>query len=379
VKILFVTKFYPPVKGGIERYSHILCTGLRERGIEVEVVAAADQDQEPCVEMVDGIKVHRLAAFASIKRMPLTLGLPRLLARLARDCDLLHFNFPNPWTEMVYLAVCGSKDSVVTYHSDIYRQKVFLWLYRPWIHAFLKRTAAIIATSPNYIESSPFLSRYRDHCRSIVLPVDIKMFTESPQEEILAIKEEFGPFVLFVGRLVYYKGLEHLIDAMGLLCGIRLVVIGQGELEGVYRAQAEKLNLGDRVRFLGRIEDDQMKLFYAACKCFVLPSIYRSEAFGMVLGEAMACGAPVISTELGTGTSYINQDGKTGYVVLPGDPVALAEKINQICKDDSSRDRLGGAGRARIEQGFTKEHMMDRTIALYEEILARPVAGAGTD
>ena len=99
----------------------------------------------------------------------------------------------------------------------------------------------------------------------------------------------------------------------------------------------------------------------------------------MVLGEAMACGAPVISTELGTGTSYINQDGKTGYVVLPGDPVALAEKINQICKDDSSRDRLGGAGRARIEQGFTKEHMMDRTIALYEEILARPVAGAGTD
>ncbi len=372
LKILFATKFYPPTKGGIERYSHILCTGLREQGVEVEVVAAAEQGQDPCVEMVDGIKVYRLAAFAHVKRMPITLGLPRLLARLAQECDLVHFNFPNPWAEMSYLAFSGSKRSVVTYHSDIYRQQFFLKLYKPWIHAFLKRTAAIIATSPNYIESSPILSQYRDRCRSIVLPVDIQAFAESPPTATAAIENEFGPYVLFVGRMVYYKGLEHLIDAVGLLSDVRLVIIGQGELESVYRAQVEKLRLGARVHFLGRVEDDRMKLFYSACKCFVLPSIYRSEAFGMVLGEAMACGAPVISTELGTGTSYINRDGETGYVVPPGDPSILAEKIALICADDDLRSRLGRAGRERVEQGFTRDQMIDKTTRLYEEILDLP-------
>jgi rhamnosyl/mannosyltransferase len=173
-----------------------------------------------------------------------------------------------------------------------------------------------------------------------------------------------------VGRLVYYKGLEHLIEALALLREIRLVVVGRGPLENACRAQVERLKLSARVSFLGKLPDEQLRTLYCACQCLVLPSVARSEAFGMVLAEAMASGRPVISTELSTGTSFVNLDGETGFVVPPGNVGALAEKIGLLLENRELREELGRKARRRVEGFFRQEVMVDNTLKLYQEALA---------
>lgn len=369
MKILFVTKYYPPSEGGIERYSHLLCTGLTARGVQLEVVAAAEGNRSSGVEMIDGVKVHRLGSLAEIRGMAISPGLPRLMRQLAPGFDLVHLNFPNPWAELNYLAFCRHQQAVLTYHSDIFRQKVFLQFYTPFIHRLLRRMSAIIATSPNYVASSPFLSRYRNRCRVIPLPVDTAAMMQVDGDEVDAARRRFGSFVLFTGRLVYYKGLEHLIAAIAQLRDTRLVVVGKGRMETEYRSQVEKLGLRERVSFLGKIPDEQLKALYHACQCFVLPSVARSEAFGMVLAEAMACARPVISTELTTGTSFVNQDNETGFVVPPAAPSALAGKIDLLVNDKALQQEMGRKGRQRVEQEFRTEIMVEKTLRLYEELL----------
>jgi rhamnosyl/mannosyltransferase len=186
------------------------------------------------------------------------------------------------------------------------------------------------------------------------------------------IKGHFGNFVLFVGRLVYYKGLEYLIEAMVSLPELQLVISGRGPLEGRYRALTKKIGLEDRVHFLGLVDDEELQRLHAASLCFVLPSVFRTEAFGMVLGEAMSYGTPVISTELGTGTSFINQDGKTGFVVPPANAEAIAEKIALLRDDNGLRVELGANAKERVVREFSKEQMIGKTLALYEELLAKP-------
>ena len=271
MRVLFVTKFYSPTEGGIERYSQILCKGARDRGIEIEVVAAVQGERNSRVDEVDGIRVHRLGLLTTVRGAPITPGAPSLLRELAPQFDLIHHNFPNPWIELCHLAVCGGYKALVTYHSDIFRQKILLKLYRPWVHKFLKSTSAIIATSPNYIASSPFLLQHRERCHSIPLPVITAPLAEDA--DISAIKERYGDFVLFVGRLVYYKGLQHLIEAMVLLPDMQLLVSGRGPLEGEYRKLARKLGVEDRVHFLGMADDGELQRLYAASLCLVLPSV----------------------------------------------------------------------------------------------------------
>lgn len=369
MRVLFLTKYYPPSEGGIERYSHLLCTGLAERGVQMEVVAAAERDRTSRTEIVDGIKVHRLGSLAEVRGVAVSPGFPGLVRQLAPGFDLVHLNFPNPWAELNYLAFCRHQQAVLTYHSDIFRQRIFLKLYSSFIHRLLRRMSAIIATSPNYVASSPFLSQYRDRCRVVPLPVDTASLVQVAGDKVDAVRRQYGKFVLFAGRLVYYKGLEHLIAAIDQLEDIRLVIVGKGRMEGNCRAQVERLGLTGRVSFLGKVPDEQLKALYHACQCFVLPSVARSEAFGMVLAEAMACGRPVISTELSTGTSYVNQDGETGFVVPPADPAALAEKIDLLVRDEDLQKEMGRKGRYRVEQEFRKEIMIEKTLRLYEEVL----------
>ncbi len=370
MRVLFITKHYPPSEGGIERYSHLLCTGLVRSGIEVEVVAAAEDQRHSSAEMIDGVKVHRLGTLLGLSGAPISPGLPRLLSRLAPRFDLLHLNFPNPWTELAYLCFGRRKQAVLTYHGDIFRQKLFLRLYSPFIHILMRQMSAIIATSTNYVNSSPVLARYREKCRVIPLPVDTASLQPVETEGVEAMRRQYGEFVLFVGRLVYYKGLEHLIEAVGLLQDIRLVVVGRGPLEGTCRDLVARLKLDARVTFLGKIPDEDLRALYCACQCFVLPSVARSEAFGMVLAEAMASGRPVISTELSTGTSFVNLDNETGFVVPPGNAVALAQKIKLLFENKELQYKFGQQARQRVEQLFRQEIMIGDTLRLYREVLA---------
>jgi len=376
MKVLFLTKYYPPSEGGIERYGQMLCSDLVARGIGVEVVAAAEGRERTREEWVDGVKVHRLHPAMNFSSTPMTFDLPLLLKNIADGFDLLHINFPNPWTDLLYLALGRDRKAVMTYHSDIFRQSgtlsgFLLRAYHPFIHRVLAKVSAVVASSPNCIVNSPFLSRQTDKCRVIPMPVDVAALDGADPVQVGKERERFGKFVLFVGRLVEYKGLKYLIEALNQLDDTKLVVVGSGPLEQEHSKLVGQLGLQDRVCFLGRVSDERRRLLYHACRCFVLPSVSHAEGFGIVLAEAMACGKPVISTQLQTGTSYVNLDGVTGYVVPPRAPELLADKINVLMRDDVIHQQLGDRAKRRAVKEFDRSIVTEKTVNLYEEVMSR--------
>lgn len=215
------------------------------------------------------------------------------------------------------------------------------------------------------------MRRFRDKCVVIPLGIDMRKFDgKACGEEIAAIRSRWGGrIVLFVGRLTPYKGVSYLLDAMEGVSG-QLLIVGKGELERPLRGQAARKNLSARVNFLGELGEKEMVRFLHACDLLVLPSITRNEAFGVVQLEAMACGKPVVSTRLETGVEYVNQHGKTGLIVPPGDSKALAEAIDGLLRNEELRRKMGAEGRKRVAKKFTKERMAQETLKLYEEVLA---------
>jgi rhamnosyl/mannosyltransferase len=257
----------------------------------------------------------------------------------------------------------------VTYHSDIVRQARLAAWYGPFLRRFLRRADAIIATSDNYLQSSRILGGFRDKCTVIPLGIDLARFRLRPQQaaEIEAVRARYGPgIVLFIGRFRYYKGLHVLIRAMSRAEGT-LLLIGTGRLENDLRQLVRSTKLEDRVLFLGELSDREAEIHLHACDLLVLPSILRSEAFGIVLLEAMACAKPVVSTELGTGTSSANRHEETGLVVKPDDTESLAQAITHLLANPELREKYGKAGRQRVERHFSAQDMVDRILAVYEE------------
>jgi rhamnosyl/mannosyltransferase len=179
-----------------------------------------------------------------------------------------------------------------------------------------------------------------------------------------------GPWLVFVGRLRYYKGLSVLIDALARVPDAGLLLVGTGPEGASLRAQADRVGVSERVRWLGDVTDDELPQVLAAGDVFVLPSIARSEAFGVAMVEAMAAGLACVSTELGTGTSWVNQDGVTGLVVPHGRPDALADAVTHLLGDDRERQRMGDAARRRAHERFTDEAMVSNVAAVYEEAMA---------
>lgn len=366
MRILHVYKDYYPVLGGIENHIKMLAEGLIRRGIDVRVLVT-NTGPKTVVEEIEGVPVIKVGCPLRISGAPISPSFYAWMRRLRPD--IAHLHFPNPPGELGQLLLGQSRKFVLTYHSDIVRQKYLLRVYKPFLWKVLAKADRIIATSPNYIRSSPYLSRFAEKCVVIPLGVDLKPFEAVDDDQVQAIRQRYGsPLLLFVGKLRYYKGLQYLLEAMRQI-EARLLVVGTGPMEIAWRALAEELNLGDKVTFLGEVSDDDLPSYYQACDLFVLPASERSEAFGVVQIEAMACGKPVISTELGTGTSWVNVHGETGLVVPPRDSEALAEAISQLLADEALRSRLGQQGRQRAK-GFSQEAMVARVASLYEELLA---------
>ncbi|MDP2234541.1 MAG: glycosyltransferase, partial [Actinomycetota bacterium] len=287
--------------------------------------------------------------------------------------DLFHLHFPYPWGEVSWLRARTDTPTVLTYHSDIVRQKAALELYKPILRRVLDRVDLVIASSPNMVEHSPFLSEVSCKCRVVPFGIDVDAFASTPALETRAAAlrqpHDGRPIVLFVGRLIYYKGADVLVRAMASVPEADLVIIGSGPLEPELREIAESNNMTDRVTFLGGQPFDELVAWYHAADVFALPSTARSEAFGLVQLEAHATGTPVVSTTLTTGVPFANQDGETGLTVPPGDVEALAEAIRTLVTDDALRADLGRRALERVRTGFTIERMVDDTLAVYREAL----------
>ncbi len=368
MNILHLYKDYYPVVGGIENHLRTLAEAQAARGHTVTVLVTSPTRQSR-VETRGGVRVIYAGRLATVASTPLSLA---LFAALRRERpDVAHLHFPYPVGDLAQAVAGRARHTVITYHSDVVRQKTLLRLYAPWLRRTLARADAVIATSPPYVETSPFLARLAKRCTIIPYGIDARRFESADPAEVEAIRARYGQrLVLFVGLLRYYKGVEFLIRAMPAVEGRALLAGGEstrrrGELE----ALAHALGVAERVVFLGP-QEQALPALYHACDVFTLPSIERSEAFGIVQLEAMAAGRPVVSADVGTGVAWVNQHEVTGLVVPPRDAAQLAAGLNRLLADPALRQRLGAAGRQRVEQEFTASKMVDRIEALYERVLA---------
>jgi rhamnosyl/mannosyltransferase len=362
LRVLHVGKFYPPHAGGMESHLELLCR-LTQGEVDLSVVVSAD-DARTVREVRGGVPVTRLGTRLTLASASFNPGLAREIRRA--DADVVHFHHPNPPAVLGYLAARPRGRLVVTYHSDIVRQRVLGPLFAPILHRFLRRADAIVASSPDYAAASPVLRRHRERVTVIPFGIDPEEFRQVDEDEVRAIRARYGERIVFAaGRLVYYKGFGYLVRAMRRVDG-RLLIAGDGPLRAELARAADDAGVAERVTLLGRVPD--LRPYYHAARVFALPSVARSEAFGIVQMEAMACGLPVVNTALDTGVPFVSPHGVTGLTVPPADAGALADAITRLLDDAALRERLGAAGRARVETELSAETMARRTLELYRRV-----------
>ncbi|MCE5204287.1 MAG: glycosyltransferase [Actinomycetia bacterium] len=371
-----VNKYYPPHLGGIEYHMRDLAEALVTSGsADVRVIVSAN-GPGAVTEVVSGVEVVRVPRLFEFASTPVAPALARTLRAEAVSVprpDVMHLHFPYPWGEAAWLRARPGIPTVLTYHSDIVRQRSLLRLYRPVLDRVLDEVDLIIATSPDMVQASEFLAPRAEKCRIVPFGIDVDRFAATPA--VLAQAEEIRaqhqrPIVLFVGRLVYYKGVDVLVRAMASL-DADLVIIGAGPLEEALRALAGELGSAGRLTIMPPQPFTSLVAYYHAADVFCLPSIARSEAFGLVQLEAQACGTPVVSTRLTTGVPFVNQDGVTGLTVPPGDVKALAGALFALLGDDALRARLGAQAKERVRREFTAKRMVVDTVAVYREAAER--------
>lgn len=367
MRIVHIYKdYYPPTCGGIEVAINRIIEGCRDQCDEIKVLICNRAWRSEVAE-VEGTPVYKAGEWGRFLSAPLSPTFPLWLKRL--DADILHYHIPNPTAVISHLMMRPKGKVIVHYHSDIVRQKRWLALYGAFRNAFLRQADKIIVTSPNYLDTSETLAPFREKCEVVPFGVSPTQFNKTPEIESKAnrYRKRYGDrIVLCAGVLRYYKGLHVLIRAMEHVDG-RLLIVGDGPLLGQLLLWVKTLPYSDRIIFVGRVES--VVPYYYAGDLFCLPSIFRSEAFGLVLLEAAACGMPLISTELGTGTSYINQHEQTGLVVSPNDEQALAQAVNRLLDDAELRRQYGQAAQHRVQEQFTHEMMCGGILDIYRSVL----------
>jgi rhamnosyl/mannosyltransferase len=365
----FYKTYFPDSVGGVEQVIRQMCVGTGRLGITNQVLSLSrDQRLEPFD--YEGHTVHRVPLNFELASNAVSVQAIGKLARMAAEADVVHYHFPWPFMDMAHFLARIDKPTVVTYHSDIVRQKALLKLYQPLKHRFLESVDTIVATSPNYLASSAVLDRYRDKTRVITFGLDKSSYPEPDQARLDHWRTRVGPkFFLFVGVLRYYKGLHILLDAVAGT-DYPVVIVGAGPIEAELKAHAERLGL-KRVQFVGAVDDLDKAALLKLCYAVAFPSHLRSEAFGISLLEGAMYGKPMISSEIGTGTTYINVHGETGLVVPPSDHEALRAALTQLWNDPRMAQEMGQRAEARYWQLFTSAQMADNYARLYQELVVR--------
>lgn len=366
MRILHIYKSYPPVVGGIENHLRLLAEGQAQRGHEVTVLVVNNRSKSS-LEKSNGVQLLRASRLLGRGSTPLSLELALWTRRL--KADVTHLHFPYPPGEIAHQLLGRSRRVIMTYHSDVIRQRTLMQLYKPMLMRLLARINRIVVTSEAYLENSPLLRRFSEKCCVVPLGIDTEVFAQNHPERVESIRRDFHtPLILFVGRMRYYKGMEYLLEAMQNL-NAHLLIIGEGPEEKKWKRLCRRLQLNQKVTFVGEVTDSMLPDYYRACDIFVLPASHRSEAFGLVQLEAMAARRPVVSTELGTGTSFVNENGRTGFVVPPRDPLSLGNAIEGLLRNQDLRLQMGNQGYERVRQCFSKDLMIERIEEVYLDAL----------
>lgn len=365
----FFKTYMPDTMGGIERVIFQLCQSTLPHGVRGEVLTLSDNPHPAELTIADH-RVHRAKLNLHIASTGLSYSVIRRFRELAAQADLIHYHFPWPLMDLLHFLVGVRKPVIVTYHSDVVRQKFLLRLYSPLMHRFLSRADRIVVTSPNYLETSEVLRHYRHKAVTIPIGLDKQGYPQPSSERLQHWRDRCGErFFLFVGVMRYYKGLHILLDAVKD-SDYPVVIVGSGPLEAELKAQAERLGLRN-VQFLGQLDDEDKVALLQLCLAVAFPSHLRSEAFGISLLEGAMYGKPMISCEIGTGTSYINVHGETGLVVQANNAKAFRAAMDQLWDDPERCALMGRNALARYEELFTAARMGQQMAELYEELAGR--------
>lgn len=368
IKVLhFFKTYYPETMGGIEQVIFQIAEGGLRHGYESEVLYLSERGAARN-ETVGHHLTHRSKLDLHVASTGFSLSALKDFSELAKKADIVHYHFPWPYMDLVHFISRIKKPAVVSYHSDIVKQKTLLKLYQPLMNRFLSNVDCIVASSPNYAESSPVLTRFKDKVRVVPYGLDRETYPTPSAEKLEFWRSRLGErFFLFVGALRYYKGLDYLLEA-AKSTQLPVVILGGGHLEAELKTQADQLGLSN-VHFLGGLPDDDKAALLALCYAFVFPSHLRSESFGISLLEGAMYGKPMISCEIGSGTTYINIAGETGFVVPPRDSVALAAAMNQLWTQPELAASMGEAAARRFEAVFSSDSMAKSYADIYRSLL----------
>ncbi len=354
-------------RGGIEIFSFDLLEALNSKGIKADLICFYNYTGE---SSYNGFKFIPCKTNLILNSAPLSYDYVKKFKQLAKNYDIIHVHAPNPLAEI--LSLTTDIKTIIHWHSDIVKQKILYQFYRPIQRKVLERATKIIATSSQYLETSKQLKDFKNKTTVIPLGLNFKRLEINPDNtaEFRRLNLEINnkKIVLSIGRLVEYKGFEHLIEASRFLKDdVLVLIVGGGPLFNDLKEKISKLGLNHKVKLLGRVDD--VSIFLKNCDLFCLPSISRNEAFGLVLVEALYFGKPLVTTNVfGSGMSYVNRHNETGLVVPPSDPKSLAEAINKILSDKGLYSRFQKNALERLKE-FDINAITDRMIEIYKELL----------
>lgn len=373
MKVLhFFKTYYPDSYGGIEQVIYQLAEGGLALGIDSSVLSLSSRPDVD-IEIIGSHRSYKSKLDLHIASTGFSLSALKKFKSLAAQADIVHYHFPWPFMDLAHFACQIKTPSILSYHSDIVKQKYLAKIYSPLMYSFLGSMDHIVASSPNYLATSPVLQRYTDKVSVIPYGLNESGYPV-PNKQRLADWQARLPhrFFLFVGALRYYKGLHLLLQALKN-SGYPLVIVGSGFEEANLIAQAKQMGLSQQIFFLGNLGDEDKAALLKLCYAFVFPSHLRSEAFGISLLEAAMFSKAAISCEIGTGTSYINQHEVTGLVVTP-EPNAIRAALDQLWMDEDKCHKLGINARLSWLQSYRQELMCLRYHDLYMKCLNLPIS-----
>jgi rhamnosyl/mannosyltransferase len=373
-KVLQAAKWYWPEVGGIETVAVAITDAVKDKADVKVLVCSGGREKEEGVNE-DGVYVYRAKVVHKIWSTPLSLDYLRAFRRMAKDVDLLQLHAPFPLSDLglFFSRKRRKMKKALWYHCDVVKQKKLMFFYRPLLKWMLKKVDKIYVASKAIAEQSEYLSDYMDKVEVIPFGISTKEYRKAKKYPILTEKlnDKNNVKILFVGRLVYYKGIDVLIEAMAKVDGAELFVCGGGELDDVLKKRVKELGMEDKVHFMGRIPQNDLYAALSDCDFFVLPSVNKAEAFALVQLEAMVYGKPVINTWLPTAVPEVSLHGETGLTVEPGNVDQLADAMNTLVNDKELREKLGAQAKKRCETEYSLKRMQTKLYESYLDLIGK--------
>ena len=372
MRVLHVYRtYFPETQGGLEEVIRQISLNTKRLGTESRILTLSEAPSNQPIARPE-ITVYQTKKHAEIASCSISLNAIKQFRELVEWADIVHYHFPWPFADCLHLWCSVNKPTVLTYHSDIVRQRLLKIVYGPVMHRFLGQIDKIVCTSPNYFATSETLTKYQDKVEVIPIGLDRDAYTSVEDRRVVNASQIIKPYFLFVGVLRYYKGLHILLDAIKD-APYQVIIVGSGPTEKELKQQAAELELTN-VLFTGHVSDQEKVRLIKSSRGVVFPSYLRAEAFGVTLLEGAMFGRPLISTEVGSGTTHVNVHNKTGLVVAPGSAKALRKALDYLFENKAEAEEMGRQAEQRYQQLFTGQQMGDRYFEVYQELAKSPKA-----